>query len=85
MENTLASIPQSQIILELNHRNSIYFDGMPDLNKFKKCYKALLSKNNVNLKQDGMQLCEYLNVKPDVLIFMLKVFNELEFVRIIMV
>ncbi|MEL0538803.1 single-stranded-DNA-specific exonuclease RecJ [Staphylococcus debuckii] len=81
MENTLASIPQSQIILELNHRNSIYFDGMPDLNKFKKCYKALLSKNNVNLKQDGMQLCEYLNVKPDVLIFMLKVFNELEFIE----
>ncbi|AYU55411.1 single-stranded-DNA-specific exonuclease RecJ [Staphylococcus debuckii] len=81
MENTLASIPQSQIILELNHRNSIYFDGMPDLNKFKKCYKALLSKNNVNLKQDGMQLCEYLNVKPNVLIFMLKVFNELDFIE----
>lgn len=81
MENTLASIPQSQIILELNHRNSIYFDGMPDLNKFKKCYKALLSKKNVNLKQDGMQLCEYLNVKPDVLIFMLKVFNELDFIE----
>lgn len=81
MQSTLASIVERQIILELNHQNSIYFDGLPHLDKFKACYKALLAKNEVNLKQDGMQLCDYLNVKPQVLIFMLKVFNELNFIH----
>lgn len=81
MAQTLKSIQASQIILELNHQHSIYFDGMPQMNHFKACYKALFLKDEINLEQDGMQLCNYLKIKPPLLIFMLKVFNELDFIE----
>ena len=81
METTLNSMQESQIILELKHKQSIYFDGMPSMNHFKACYKALMAKNEVNLQQDGMQLCEFLKIKPPLLIFILKVFNELDFIE----
>lgn len=81
MAQTLKSIQASQIILELNHQHSIYFDGMPQMNHFKACYKALFMKDEINLEQDGMQLCNYLKIKPPLLIFMLKVFNELDFIE----
>lgn len=81
MQETLNSIKKSQIILELNHQKSIYFDGMPNLNSFKLCYKALMSQDQISLERDGMQLCEYLKLKPQALIFMLKVFRELNFIE----
>lgn len=37
-------------------------------------------QKETNLEQEGMLLCQHLNVKPNILKFMLKVFYELGFV-----
>ncbi|MBM6014059.1 single-stranded-DNA-specific exonuclease C-terminal domain-containing protein, partial [Staphylococcus epidermidis] len=42
--------------------------------------KALINKKETDLIKEGMLLCEYLNIKPEILTFMLKVFKELEFI-----
>ncbi len=47
---------------------------------FKKCYKALITKQETNIQKEGMLLCQHLSVKPDTLKFMLKVFLDLKFV-----
>ncbi|MDN8760436.1 single-stranded-DNA-specific exonuclease C-terminal domain-containing protein, partial [Staphylococcus aureus] len=54
--------------------------GMPTPTQFKNCYKALITKKETNLEQEGMLLCQFLDVKPNILKFMLKVFFELGFV-----
>lgn len=47
---------------------------------FKKCYKVLINKKEIDLIKEGMLFCEYLNIKLEILIFMFKVFKELEFI-----
>ena len=37
-------------------------------------------QKETDLIKEGMLLCEYLNIKPEILTFMLKVFKELEFI-----
>lgn len=39
-----------------------------------------MNKQEMNLAQEGMQLCQYLRIKPNVLKFMLKVFLDLGFI-----
>ncbi|EHJ08833.1 single-stranded-DNA-specific exonuclease RecJ [Staphylococcus simiae] len=77
---TLNHMNFSQLYLVLQHSNSIYFEGMPHMDTFKKCYKALITKQQLDLQQHGMHLCQYLNVKPNILKFMLKVFLDLNFI-----
>ncbi|MBO1199781.1 single-stranded-DNA-specific exonuclease RecJ [Staphylococcus simiae] len=77
---TLNHLNFSQLYLVLQHSHSIYFEGMPHMDTFKKCYKALITKQQLNLQQDGMHLCQHLNVKPNILKFMLKVFLDLNFI-----
>lgn len=77
---TLKHLQFSQLYLVLQHQHSIYFEGMPSMDAFKQCYKALVNKQTVNLQQEGMLLCQYLNIKPNILKFMLKVFLELNFI-----
>lgn len=81
VETTLQHVDLSQIYLELKHDQSIYFEGMPKIDTFKNCYKALLKKGEIHLAEDGMPLCQFLNVKPNILMFMLKVFLELGFIQ----
>ena len=80
LKNSLKNLNYSQLYLVLQHQQSIYFDGMPTSNQFKSCFKALMTKKETNLEQEGMLLCQHLNVKPNILKFMLKVFYELGFV-----
>lgn len=81
LQVTLQMINASQIYLVLNHKHSVYFDGMPKIETFKQCYKALIAKQETDLSKDGMQLCNYLNIKPELLKFILKVFIDLEFIQ----
>ncbi|MCD8878814.1 single-stranded-DNA-specific exonuclease RecJ [Staphylococcus kloosii] len=81
IKHSLKSIKASQIYLMLNHQQSIYFEGMPKMESFKQCFKALATKGETNLAQDGMHLCEFLNVKPNMLKFILKVFLDLNFIN----
>lgn len=80
LSQSLRGLNYSQLYLVLQHQQSIYFDGMPTAVNFKNCYKALLNKKAMNLEQEGMLLCQYLNIKPNILKFMLKVFVDLGFV-----
>lgn len=80
LSNTLRQLHFSQLYLVLQHSHSIYFEGIPHMNVFKKCYKALITKQETNIQQEGMLLCQHLNVKPDALKFMLKVFLDLNFI-----
>lgn len=80
LKDSLKNLNYSQLYLVLQHQQSIYFDGMPTSNQFKSCFKALMTKKETNLEQEGMLLCQHLNVKPNILKFMLKVFYELGFV-----
>ncbi|OFQ99121.1 single-stranded-DNA-specific exonuclease RecJ [Staphylococcus sp. HMSC066C03] len=80
IEETLKQLQFSQLYLVLQHDQSIYFEGMPSKALFKECFKALINKQETNLAKEGMMLCEFLKVKPEILKFMLKVFNELNFI-----
>lgn len=81
IKHTLKHVKVSQIYLMLNHQHSVYFEGVPKMEQFKQCYKALISKGETNLAQDGMQLCDFLSIKPNALKFILKVFLDLNFIK----
>ncbi|RIP34152.1 single-stranded-DNA-specific exonuclease RecJ [Staphylococcus gallinarum] len=81
LKSTLKSINVSQIYLVLNHERSVYFEGMPKMETFKNCFKAIASKGQINLVKDGMHLCQFLNVEPSMLKFILKVFMDLDFIK----
>lgn len=81
LKHTLQQTQISQIYLVFQHKTSIYFEGMPSINLFKLCYKALINKRKMNLATEGMMLCEFLNIKANSLKFMLKVFLELGFIN----
>lgn len=81
VKDTLKTMSVSQIYLVLNHEQSIYFEGMPKMETFKKCFKALVTIGETNLVNDGMQLCQFLNIQPSMLKFILKVFLDLEFIK----
>lgn len=78
---TLQQTQISQVYIVFQHKASIYFEGMPSKEMFKKCYKALINKKEMNLATEGMMLCEFLNIKANILKFMLKVFLELGFIN----
>ncbi|HFV7435351.1 TPA: single-stranded-DNA-specific exonuclease RecJ [Staphylococcus aureus] len=80
LSNSLQQLQFSQLYIVLQHNHSIYFDGIPNMDVFKKCYKALITKQGTNIQKEGMLLCQHLSVKPDTLKFMLKVFLDLKFV-----
>ncbi|MCG7338532.1 single-stranded-DNA-specific exonuclease RecJ [Staphylococcus sp. ACRSN] len=81
LKNTLKTINVSQIYLVLNHTRSVYFEGMPKIETFKHCFKAIASKGQVNLANDGLHLCQFLNIEPSMLKFILKVFVDLDFIN----
>ncbi|CAM3078037.1 single-stranded-DNA-specific exonuclease RecJ [Staphylococcus argensis] len=81
MQETLKQINNAQIYLVLTHQHSVYFEGIPKMESFKACYKAIYQKGNLNLASEGMQLCEYLRIKPDHLKFILRVFYDLDFIK----
>lgn len=78
---TLQQTQISQVYIVFQHKASIYFEGMPSKELLKKCYKALINKKEMNLATEGMMLCEFLNIKANILKFMLKVFLELGFIN----
>ncbi|MBD6829532.1 single-stranded-DNA-specific exonuclease RecJ [Staphylococcus aureus] len=80
LSNSLQQLQFSQLYIVLQHNHSIYFDGIPNMDVFKKCYKALITKQETNIQKEGMLLCQHLSVEPDTLKFMLKVFLDLKFV-----
>ncbi|ELX9432091.1 single-stranded-DNA-specific exonuclease RecJ [Staphylococcus pseudintermedius] len=67
----------SHVYLVFQHDRSIYFEGLPQPADFKNCYKALYQKGQTDLQKDGVALSQFINVKPMMLKFILKVFLDL--------
>lgn len=80
--DTLNNIQANKYYLVFNSENHSYFDGIPNEQTFKAVYKALLNKGETNIQTEGMQLCQYLKIKPEQLKFILNCFYELYFITI---
>ena len=80
VKQSLKHLEYSQLYLVLHHQHSIYFEGLPSSHLFKQSYKALFIRKEMNLEKEGLQLCQYLNIKPNTLKFILKVFLDLSFI-----
>lgn len=61
---------------------SVLQSGMPTRQDFICVYRFVIGHKNINLKKDLNRLATYLKIKKDLLIFILKVFFEVGFVRI---
>ena len=79
---TLNQVNADKYYLVFKGQFNSYFEGLPNEQKFKETYKALLSKAETNIQTEGMQLCQFLKIKPDQLKFILNCFYELDFITI---
>nr|WP_263313080.1 single-stranded-DNA-specific exonuclease RecJ [Mammaliicoccus sp. Marseille-Q6498] len=82
LKNTLNQINADKYYLVFKGQSNSYFEGIPNDQIFKQVYKALYNKSETNIQNEGMQLCQYLKIKPDQLKFILNCFYELNFITI---
>ncbi|MBW0766733.1 single-stranded-DNA-specific exonuclease RecJ [Mammaliicoccus lentus] len=82
LKTTLNQVNADKYYLVFKGQSNSYFEGLPNEQKFKETYKALLSKAETNIQTEGMQLCQFLKIKPDQLKFILNCFYELDFITI---
>lgn len=82
LKTTLNQVNADKYYLVFKGESNSYFEGLPNEQKFKETYKALLSKAETNIQSEGMQLCQFLKIKPDQLKFILNCFYELDFITI---
>lgn len=80
LEESLQSATASQIYVIFHTKKQLYFEGMPNLDKFRMLYKLILNRP-VNLVRDGVHMTELLSVTPDTLMFMMKVLVELDVIH----
>ncbi|WP_035463600.1 single-stranded-DNA-specific exonuclease RecJ [Ligilactobacillus ceti] len=64
------------------HQEKVYLMPMPTREDFSKLYRFVMSQTDFNLRTDLTKLENYLKIKKELLIFMIKVFFEVGFVRI---
>ena len=79
---TLNQVNADKYYLVFKGQSNSYFEGLPNEQKFKETYKALLSKAETNIQTEGMQLCQFLKIKPNQLKFIVNCFYELDFITI---
>ncbi|KRL04724.1 single-stranded-DNA-specific exonuclease [Liquorilactobacillus oeni DSM 19972] len=60
----------------------VYASGMPTRDELARVYRFAISHHNIDLKGQMQQVADYLQVKKELLIFMLQVFFEVGFVKI---
>lgn len=81
--STILRLSDSQkIIAVFLKTNSAYLDGMPSREQYAKLYKFVMSHKDVDINNQLIVLSDFLKIKKNLLIFMIKVFLELEFVKI---
>ncbi|GGI40207.1 single-stranded-DNA-specific exonuclease RecJ [Mammaliicoccus stepanovicii] len=81
-KHTINEVNADKYYLVFKGQSNSYFDGIPNDQTFKSVYKALLNKKETNIQTEGMQLCQFLKIKPDQLKFILNCFYELNFITI---
>lgn len=78
---TLQSINASVIYVIFFKKHSIYFEGMPSMDKFKMLFKFIMHYKTINLKVNGMKLLERIGVSFETFNFMIAVYEELNLIR----
>lgn len=63
-------------------RENTYLNGLPTREQFGRLYKFSQTHTNVNIRRDLQKLADYLKLKRELLVFMINVFFEAEFVKI---
>lgn len=79
-KESLQHISASQVYVQFTHQKSIYFEGIPKIDTFKKCYKLLYQQKEIDLTKEGLNMSRFLQIKPQLLKFILKVFLDLQFI-----
>ncbi|MCE4956207.1 single-stranded-DNA-specific exonuclease RecJ [Macrococcoides caseolyticum] len=79
-KKTFDAMDADTVYFIFHKKNQIYFEGMPDMDRFKLLFKCFKMKPVIDLETDGGYLIDLLKVKPETLIFMLDVYKELQFI-----
>lgn len=79
-KESLQHISASQVYVQFTHQKSIYFEGIPKIDTFKKCYKLLYQQKEIDLTKEGLNMSHFLQIEPQLLKFILKVFLDLQFI-----
>lgn len=79
-KESLQHISASQVYIQFTHQKSIYFEGIPKIDTFKKCYKLLYQQKEIDLTKEGLNMSRFLQIEPQLLKFILKVFLDLQFI-----
>ncbi|WP_105995571.1 single-stranded-DNA-specific exonuclease RecJ [Staphylococcus agnetis] len=79
-KESLQHISASQVYVQFTHQKSIYFEGLPKIDTFKKCYKLLYQQKEIDLTKKGLNMSRFLQIEPQLLKFILKVFLDLQFI-----
>lgn len=79
-KESLQHISASQVYIQFTHQKSIYFEGIPKIDTFKKCYKLLYQQKEIDLTKEGINMSRFLQIEPQLLKFILKVFLDLQFI-----
>ncbi|NJH97457.1 single-stranded-DNA-specific exonuclease RecJ [Staphylococcus agnetis] len=79
-KESLQHISASQVYIQFTHQKSIYFEGIPKIDTFKKCYKLLYQQKKIDLTKEGLNMSRFLQIEPQLLKFILKVFLDLQFI-----
>lgn len=71
-----------RIYLQCASKDECYLDGMPSREQFSKLFRFISQYNNIDIRYKLKQIANFLQLKENLLIFMIEVFSELEFVTI---
>lgn len=82
LQKSLHGINVQKIHLLLYQQNDVFKIGMPDRAQFGQLYRFVLKHPEINLRQDGKKMAAKLGLANELMIFMLKVFFEVGFVKI---
>lgn len=82
LKSLLAKATVKHFIFVGYTRENTYLNGLPTREQFGRLYKFSQTHTNVNIRRDLQKLADYLKLKRELLVFMINVFFEAEFVKI---
>lgn len=82
LHNVLIQGNYQRIYLQCASKDECYLDGMPSREQFSKLFRFISQYKNIDIRYKFKQIASFLQLKENLLIFMIEVFSELEFVTI---
>ncbi|WP_158520139.1 single-stranded-DNA-specific exonuclease RecJ [Apilactobacillus kunkeei] len=82
LQDALSEISFNSVTFYLFKNHYIFKKGMPNRAQYAKLFKFIKTHNNVQIHDKVDEISRYLGIDRDIFIFMVNVFNELNFVYI---